>query len=200
MTTRTIRLRPPSKGWSCLWAFRGAVFCVLCERPPPPPFPTPCGCFRFTLDPSCSATRVAFVNYKGVLDGGVLVTLSDGRVQILDPEDGDVLQEEEAHTKEVKRISFNREKTLVFTASADCTAKMLDAETLEVLKVYETDRPVNAIVQHPTKDHVLLGGGQDAMSVTTTSGKVGKFECRFFEMVYNEEIGRVKVRLSCATA
>jgi translation initiation factor 3 subunit I len=145
------------------------------------------------MDEGVKCTRVAFVNYKGVMDGGVLIALSDGRVQILDPEDGDILEEEQVHTKQVNRLSFNKEKTLLFTCSADFTAKMVDAETLEVLKVYETDRPVNAIVMHPTKDHILLGGGQDAMSVTTTSGKVGKFECRFFEAIYNKEIGRVKV-------
>ena len=150
-------------------------------------------CRSFELDPDCKATRVAFANYKGEMDGGVVVALNDGRVQILDPDDGEVLQEEKAHSKEIKRISFNKDKTLLFTCSADCMAKMLDAETLEVLKVYETDRPVNAVVPHPTKDHVLLGGGQDAMSVTTTAGKVGKFECRFFEAVYTTEIGRVKV-------
>ena len=30
------------------------------------------------------------------------------------------------------------------------------------------------------------------MSVTTTSGKVGKFETRFFHLVYEEEFGTVK--------
>jgi translation initiation factor 3 subunit I len=38
----------------------------------------------------------------------------------------------------------------------------------------------------------LLGGGQEAMSVTTTAGKVGKFETRFFHLVYEEEFGCVK--------
>jgi translation initiation factor 3 subunit I len=147
---------------------------------------------RFNMDPACKCTRAAFVNYKGDLDGGVLLTLADGRVQIIDPNDGDVLEEEQIHSKQINRISFNKEKTLLFTASADCLAKMVDAESLEVLKVYTTDRPVNAIVAHPTKDHVLLGGGQDAMSVTTTAGRVGKFECRFFEAFYNREFGRVK--------
>ena len=145
------------------------------------------------MDPSCKCTRVAFVNYKGDMDGGLLLTLADGRVQIIDPEDGDILAEEQIHTKQINRISFNKEKTLLFTASSDFLAKMVDAETLEVLKTYTTDRPVNAIVPHPTRDHVLLGGGQDAMSVTTTAGRVGKFECRFFEAIYNQEFGRVKV-------
>merc|ERR1711862_200160 len=54
------------------------------------------------------------------------------------------------------------------------------------------DRPVNDAVISETKDHILLGGGQEAMSVTTTSGKVGKFETRFFWLVYEEEFGTVK--------
>merc|ERR1719466_648253 len=39
---------------------------------------------------------------------------------------------------------------------------------------------------------VVLGGGQDAMEVTTTSSRVGKFEARFYHMVFEEEFGRVK--------
>jgi translation initiation factor 3 subunit I len=38
----------------------------------------------------------------------------------------------------------------------------------------------------------LLGGGQDAMSVTTTSLRQGKFETRFWHKVFEEEVGRVK--------
>ena len=38
----------------------------------------------------------------------------------------------------------------------------------------------------------MLGGGQDAMSVTTTSAKQEKFEVRFFHKVFEDEIGRVK--------
>merc|ERR1712216_800885 len=54
------------------------------------------------------------------------------------------------------------------------------------------DRPVNDAVISEHKDHILLGGGQEAMSVTTTAGKVGKFETRFFHLVYEEEFGTVK--------
>jgi len=39
---------------------------------------------------------------------------------------------------------------------------------------------------------VLIGGGQDAMSVTTTAASQGKFETRFFHYMYGEEFGRVK--------
>ena len=39
---------------------------------------------------------------------------------------------------------------------------------------------------------VVLGGGQEAMEVTTTAAKVGKFDARFFHMIFEEEIGRIK--------
>ena len=39
---------------------------------------------------------------------------------------------------------------------------------------------------------VVLGGGQEAREVTTTTTKAGKFDARFYHLVYEEEIGRVK--------
>ena len=40
--------------------------------------------------------------------------------------------------------------------------------------------------------HILLVGGQDAKSVTTTSASLGKFEALLWHMVYQEEIGTVR--------
>ena len=39
---------------------------------------------------------------------------------------------------------------------------------------------------------MVLGGGQDAMDVTTTSTKQGKFDARFFHLVFEEEFARLK--------
>lgn len=89
-------------------------------------------------------------------------------------------------------MNFNKERTLCITSSKDNLAKLLDVETMEVLKTYETDRPVNSASISPVCEHVVLGGGQEAMSVTTTAGRVGKFEARFFHQIYEEEFGRVK--------
>ena len=43
-----------------------------------------------------------------------------------------------------------------------------------------------------THTQVVLGGGQEAMEVTTTVTKAGKFDTRFYHLVFEEEIGRVK--------
>lgn len=96
------------------------------------------------------------------------------------------------HQGRVNRISFNRDKTLLITASSDTDAKLVDPVTLDVLKTYRTPAPVNGAVISPTHPHVFIGGGQDAMKVTVTSGSQGKFETRLFHMLYEEEFGRVK--------
>lgn len=89
-------------------------------------------------------------------------------------------------------MQFNKEHTMFITASKDNTAKLFDADTLRLLKTYKTERPVNSAAISPIRDHVVLGGGQDAMDVTTTSTRVGKFDSRFFHLVFEEEFGRVK--------
>lgn len=122
----------------------------------------------------------------------ILVSFEDGSIRAYDPHTGEQIMRAEPHTAAVNRMYLSPCKTMLVTCSKDFRAKLLDAQTLEVLKTYTTDRPVNAAVIHPNKEHILLGGGQDAMSVTTTGGRVGKFETRFFHMIYEEEFGRVK--------
>jgi len=126
------------------------------------------------------------------LNEHLMVSFDNGLIRLYDPQTGDIDDEFRAHEKKINRLQFNREKTMFITSSADFTSKLYDAVNLKHLKTYTTDRPVNDAVISETKDHILLGGGQEAMSVTTTSGKVGKFETRFFWLVYEEEFGTVK--------
>lgn len=126
------------------------------------------------------------------LNEHLMVSFDNGVIRLYNPNTGSIEDEIRAHDKKINRFQMNREKTLFITSSADFSSKLYDAVNLEHLKTYQTDRPVNDAVISETKDHILLGGGQEAMSVTTTSGKVGKFETRFFWLVYEEEFGCVK--------
>lgn len=96
------------------------------------------------------------------------------------------------HTHQVNDMQLSRDGTMFITASKDQTAKLFDTSSLELLKEYKTERPVNSAALSPILDHVVLGGGQDAMEVTTTSTRSGKFDARFFHLVFEEEFGRVK--------
>ncbi|KAF4521357.1 hypothetical protein B566_EDAN006946 [Ephemera danica] len=96
------------------------------------------------------------------------------------------------HTRPINDMQMNKDGTMFITASKDNTARLFDAAELIPLKVYKTERPVNSAAISPIMDHVVLGGGQEAMDVTTTSARVGKFDSRFFHLVFEEEFGRVK--------
>uniref|UniRef100_A0A0E0MH23 Serine-threonine kinase receptor-associated protein n=1 Tax=Oryza punctata TaxID=4537 RepID=A0A0E0MH23_ORYPU len=67
-----------------------------------------------------------------------------------------------------------------------------DTRTLTLIKTYVTERPVNAVDISPLLDHVVIGGGKDAMNVTMTDLRAGKFEGKFFHKILKEEIGDVK--------
>jgi translation initiation factor 3 subunit I len=70
--------------------------------------------------------------------------------------------------------------------------QIVSARDLEPLKTYVADTPLNSASITPKKDFVILGGGQAAMDVTTTSTRQGKFEARFYHKIFEEEIGRVR--------
>jgi translation initiation factor 3 subunit I len=69
---------------------------------------------------------------------------------------------------------------------------LITAKGLEVLKTYPADTPLNSATIVPKKDFVILGGGQSAMEVTTTSARQGRFEARFYHKIFEDEIGRVR--------
>lgn len=70
--------------------------------------------------------------------------------------------------------------------------QILSTRDLSVLKTYVADTPLNTAAITSKKDFVILGGGQAAMDVTTTSARQGKFEARFYHKIFEDEIGRVR--------
>ena len=81
---------------------------------------------------------------------------------------------------------------MFISSSKDHTANLYDLDSLDRLHTYKTERPVNSAAISPIYDHVVLGGGQEAMDVTMTSTKIGKFDARFFSTIFEEEFGRIK--------
>ena len=92
----------------------------------------------------------------------------------------------------VTDLQWSDDRTYCLTSSKDKTAKLIDVSSLTVLKTYVADTPLNSASITPKKDFVILGGGQAAMDVTTTSTRQGKFEARFYHKIFEEEIGRVR--------
>ena len=128
----------------------------------------------------------------GPLNKTIITAGEDGTLRQFDAQTGEMLQCVEAHAKQVSDLQFSKDSTHFVTASVDKVAKLWDTETLQHLKTYLSDRPINAAAVSPLYDHVILGGGQDASQVTTTSSKSGKFETKFYHKVFEEEFGNVR--------
>lgn len=132
----------------------------------------------------------------GPLNTTIISAGEDGIIRSWDTETGKQLMETESDVSHQKAITslakYPVDGSHFMTGSLDKTAKLWDTRTFQLLKSYKTERPINAVDISPLFDHVVLGGGQDAASVTTTSSRQGKFEAVFYHKVYEEELGRVR--------
>lgn len=131
----------------------------------------------------------------GPLNRTIISAGEDAIIRIWDSETGKLLKEsdkEKGHQKTVASLTKSEDSSHFLTGSLDKSAKLWDSRTLTLIKSYVTVRPVNACAMSPLLDHVVIGGGQDAGSVTTTDHRAGKFEAKFFHKILEEEIGGVK--------
>lgn len=134
------------------------------------------------------------INRVAFTDGNVhlLTAGEDGIVRRWDVEAGKCVAESPLHKGSITDLQLSSDGTHFVTSSLDTTAKLVDAQTLKELKEYKTGTNANGAAIHPTFPHVLVGGGQEASQVTTTSSRAGKFESRFFHKVLTDEVGTVR--------
>lgn len=153
---------------------------------------------RFVEEPvKCINTQEghATVTVAGwATEGKVIVAChKDGQVSKYDVEKGyEFIESMKLHEESIGDLQFAPDRTYFITSSRDSMSYIVDVSTFKVLKTYESDCPLNTAAITPLKNFVILGGGQNAKDVTTTSASEGKFEARFYHKIFEEEIGRVK--------
>lgn len=129
----------------------------------------------------------------GPLGHEIITGHESGKVGLFDANTGEEIEtNEKAHMGQVTDLQLSPDGTYFVTSSKDKTAKIHDSKNLQVIKTFVTETPLNSACITPLKPYVIVGGGQDARSVTTTSTRSGKFETRFWHRVFEEEVGRVK--------
>lgn len=129
----------------------------------------------------------------GFNDEFILSGNDNGNLYVWDKNNLDMLYKNETgHSGQINDMQLSQDQTMLVTASKDTTAKLFDAVNLDHLKTYKSNAPVNSAAISPRSQHVVIGGGQDARDVTTTTARDGKFEARFFHLLMEEEFGRVK--------
>jgi len=145
-----------------------------------------------------SVTRTSVQDSKvtsilwGALDETIVTGHENGKLTQWDLKTNKIITSVEDHEASINDMQQSKDGTMFITSSKDHTSKLFDMETLECLKTYQTERPVNSACISPNLDHVCVGGGQEAMEVTQTATSRGKFEARFFHLIFEEEFARVK--------
>jgi len=128
----------------------------------------------------------------GPLDQYLVLGNENGDIYHLDVKSGERVKTIREHSGAINDLQYSKDQTMFISSSKDTTAKLFDTASLDLMKTFKTERPVNSAAVSPILPHVVVGGGQEARDVTTTSSKEGKFEARFFHTVFEEEFGRVR--------
>lgn len=142
----------------------------------------------------------------GPFDETIISCHEDGNINVWCAESGELLLEGDkgidslGHKNCVTCCAFNDDRTLMLTCSSNGVARLWDTVEWKERKRYATDRPLNACAISPLfnktdetqRCHVLLGGGQAAADVTTTSASEGKFQALLYHMVFEDDIGSIK--------
>jgi translation initiation factor 3 subunit I len=136
-----------------------------------------------------SKFTVAGISYAGK---SIIACHVDGSISQYDAASGELVDSIQAHDQRISDLQWAPDRTYFITASLDKTVKLISSLDLAELKTYVADTPLNSAAITPVKDFVLVGGGQAAMDVTTTSARQGKFEALFYHKVFAEEVGRVR--------
>jgi translation initiation factor 3 subunit I len=146
-----------------------------------------------SLTITCEDSKATVAGWS-FLSKYIIAGHEDGTISQYDAKTGEQLDNVQAHEPDamVTDLQWAPDRTYFITSSKDKTAKIVDATNLQVMKTFVADTPLNSASITPKKDFVILGGGQAAMDVTTTSTRQGKFEARFYHKVFEEEIGRVR--------
>eukprot|EP01139_Manchomonas_bermudensis_P024885 Amastigsp_a843791_816.p1 type:complete len:340 gc:universal Amastigsp_a843791_816:37-1056(+) len=141
---------------------------------------------RVDLGMHCRAAR------WGPLNERIYCGMDNGTIRIYDGETLALLQTVEGeHTKTIMDLQFSPDGMSFITASKDKCAKLWDARGPTVVRTFPSEVPVNSASMSTLYDHVVVAGGQDAQTVTTTAVQSGRFQARFFHSTFEEELGGV---------
>ncbi|KAF3833577.1 hypothetical protein F7725_024781 [Dissostichus mawsoni] len=99
----------------------------------------------------------------GPLGEFVIAGHENGEFNQFSAKDGEILKKVKEHTKQINDLQTSVDLTMFISASKDNTAKLFDSATMDHIKTFKTERPVNSAAISPIMDHVVMGGGQEAM-------------------------------------
>jgi len=129
----------------------------------------------------------------GPLNESIFSASDDTTLRVWNPKTGEQTAMCEEHKKKVTDIQFSKDMSLFVTSCIDQFVRLFETKSMSLLYAFNTERPLNSASISPLIDcpYLICGGGQDAMSVTTTGAGQGKFMVTFFDHCFGDELGHV---------
>lgn len=120
------------------------------------------------------------------VEGTVLAIHDDGVISKWNSDDEACIASNQIAKLALTDLFLTPDRGLALVTSTDQNAYLVNVETLEVIKTYKSNRPLNAGCISPILNHTLLGGGQDKHQVTLSATDQGHFETQFWHTLYEE--------------
>ena len=113
----------------------------------------------------------------------------DGSVNSINISDGTTYKSIIHPNHNCKCIKLDPNGLTILTGSNDNTSKLLNIKDLSVINTYVNSFPINTVVSvnDNIKEHIIIGGGVEAASVTTTDN--GRFDITFYSKPLEEKLG-----------
>ena len=96
----------------------------------------------------------------GPLNTSILVGFEDGSILVLDKNFKEINRIRD-NENSITDIQLSIDQTMFITSSKDHTARLYSFD-FKPLHIYKSDRPVNSASISSKREHVILGGGQEA--------------------------------------
>lgn len=143
------------------------------------------------------ATKCAW----GPFDETLITIHEEGTVFIWNSMTGEEVKYVQGHRGAITDLQFTADRMMMLTSSKDQTVKVWELVNFTIVKDLKSDRPFNSTSISPLcfaddpndiRYHVLAGGGQEAIDVTTTAGAQGKFEAVLIHLISEEDLGLIR--------
>ena len=119
----------------------------------------------------------------GPKNESLFVATTNGKLFQYNFETKSFVKEEQAHRGPILSLDMTYDYTMLMTGSHDGYAKLIHPETFQTVREFNYEKPCRSASISPLFDsdkhqkfHVILSGGQDARSVTTTAYAAQGFE------------------------
>lgn len=131
----------------------------------------------------------------GPVNECIITAGEDGTIRKWDTSNGEEIRStnfDQNASIVITSLSYSKDKTLLVASGKDHTARLFNTESMQCIRIFRSDKPLNCAILHPNLNCLMVAGGQSARDVTTTSHGKGKFEVQFYHTIYGEKIGEIR--------